>query len=123
MSGKSAERRRFSRIHFEAVATLGNQHGQWHGKLYDISLKGALITRPHNWIGQAGDHFLVEIHPPENPFSIRMEMEVAHVEDETVGLNCLHIDIDSISHLRRLVELNVGDADVLNRELAELGGA
>jgi len=33
-----------------------------------------------------------------------------------------HIDLDSISHLRRLVELNLGDEALLERELAALGG-
>jgi hypothetical protein len=37
-----------------------------------------------------------------------------------MGLQTEHIDLDSISHLRRLIELNVGDADILNRELGEL---
>lgn len=122
MSGKSAERRRFSRVDFEAAVTLSNPSGQWKAKLYDISLKGALITKPQHWVGNKGDHYLVEIHPPETPFAIRMEMEATHVENDKVGLLCLHIDLDSISHLRRLVELNVGDSEILNRELAELGG-
>ncbi|MGF1806791.1 PilZ domain-containing protein, partial [Aliivibrio sifiae] len=31
-----------------------------------------------------------------------------------------HIDIDSISHLKRLIELNVGNSDMLLRQLSEL---
>ena len=31
-----------------------------------------------------------------------------------------HIDLESISHLRRLVELNLGDSSLLERELAAL---
>jgi hypothetical protein len=32
-------------------------------------------------------------------------------------LKCNFIDVDSISHLKRMVELNLGDASLLNREL------
>ena len=53
--------------------------------------------------------------------SIRMDVTVAHVEDQHIGFRCEHIDLDSITHLRRLVELNVGDIDILNRELSALG--
>ena len=31
-----------------------------------------------------------------------------------------HLDIDSISHLKRLVELNVGDDELLYREIEHL---
>jgi hypothetical protein len=115
-------KRRFSRIPFDAAVTLTSPNGIWHGKLLDISLKGVLTTRPLNWVWQGGDRFLVEIHPPENHFAIRMESVVAHADEHKVGLRCTHIDLDSASHLRRLVELNVGDEETLNRELAALGG-
>jgi hypothetical protein len=38
-----------------------------------------------------------------------------------VGLHCRHIDIESLAHLRRLIELNLGDPALLERELAALG--
>jgi len=50
-----------------------------------------------------------------------MEGHLAHVGDNnTVGIRCESIDLDSISHLRRLVELNLGDPELLNRELSAL---
>jgi hypothetical protein len=42
-------------------------------------------------------------------------------EQELLGFVCQYIDLDSISHLRRLVELNLGDGSLLERELAALG--
>jgi hypothetical protein len=50
-----------------------------------------------------------------------MDVTVAHCESEHVGFHCDHIDIDSITHLRRLVELNLGDPELLERELSALG--
>jgi hypothetical protein len=35
-------------------------------------------------------------------------------------LRCENIDIDSITHLRRLVDLNAGDASLLDREFSAL---
>jgi hypothetical protein len=43
-----------------------------------------------------------------------------HVEGPQVGLRCASIDLDSITHLRRLVELNSGDPAILDREFGSL---
>ena len=51
---------------------------------------------------------------------INMEASIAHIEGRQVGLKRAHIDMDSISHLRRLVELNLGDSELLHRELEHL---
>jgi hypothetical protein len=49
-----------------------------------------------------------------------MAGEVVHREWTLVGVRCVEIDLESISHLRRLVELNLGDAELLHRELSAL---
>ena len=51
---------------------------------------------------------------------IRMEGEIAHRDGTQVGMRCTGIDLDSIAHLRRLVELNLGDEELLHRELSAL---
>ncbi len=53
--------------------------------------------------------------------AITMSVNWRHNNKGQVGFECVHIDIDSISHLRRLVELNLGDDTLLERELAALG--
>ena len=72
------------------------------------------------WHANRGDRFLLEIPLGNGEITIRMEVAVAHIEADHVGFRCEHIDLDSITHLRRLVELNVGDSDILDRELSHL---
>jgi len=43
-----------------------------------------------------------------------------YTEPERIGFACTHIDIDSAAHLRRLVELNLGNPELLARELSAL---
>ena len=119
-SSQTTERRRFTRIPFEASVTLSNPAGHWTAKLLDVSLNGALITLPQNWPANKNEAFLLEINAAENVFKIKMEATATHLDKENIGLRCDHIDIDSASHLRRLVELNLGDDEILNRELAAL---
>ncbi len=115
------ERRHFSRIPFDAHTTLRGTDGrEWHGTLLDISLNGALLERPQDWDGGNRAGLVLEILLTEAAH-IRMEVTVAHAEAHYLGLRCTHIDLDSIAHLRRLVELNLGDPELLNRELSALG--
>ncbi len=117
------EKRRFSRISFDADVQLVDAKGSWHSQLIDLSLKGALIAAPQDWSGQPGEHFLLEMAlDSDEKMVIRMEVSVAHVENDHIGFRCEHIDLDSISHLRRLVELNLGNAELLDRELSALVG-
>ena len=49
-----------------------------------------------------------------------MSVEVARGHDQHTGLRCLHMDLDSITHLRRLIEWQLGTAELLERDLAQL---
>ncbi len=118
---QTVEHRRFSRIPFEGKAFLRHGQTRWETQLLDISLKGALLTRPSGWRGALGDPLDLELIFDNGALVLRMETTVAHIEDDHLGLHCLHIDLDSMAHLRRLVELNLGDTSQLNRELNALG--
>lgn len=114
-------KRRFSRIAFDTEVHLVSAERDWKSHLVDISLKGMLITIPNNWDGKVGDNYLAELMMGDRETVIRMEVSVTHISKDNAGFHCELIDLDSISHLRRLVELNIGDTEFLNRELSELG--
>ena len=118
---KPEERRDFWRVPFHSLARLTCASGiMREGHLHDISLKGALLEMVTDWQGNPGDHCRLELDlSPE--ISIRMQTTVKHVEGRCMGLRCDEIDIDSITALRRLVELNSGDPELLERELSALG--
>jgi len=118
-----SNKRKFSRITFDTGIHLVSAEGSWDCRLLDISLKGMLATTPNGWKAKIGDHFLAEMLQENEEATIRMEVSVMHIEGNHAGFRCEHIDLDSISHLRRLVELNLGDSDILERELSELSHA
>lgn len=117
---KTAEKRHFHRIFYKADATLTSpDEGHYTCKIIDISLKGCLLSFEHTWSEPLESLYTLTLNLSED-VSIIMALSVAHVVDNQVGFKCEHIDIDSISSLRRLVELNLGDSDLLERELAAL---
>lgn len=110
------EHRNFWRAPFHKEAQLIDAAGTWQADLLDLSLKGALLEMPANWTGACGKPCHLKLSLGEGA-TIHMKGTVAHVAGQRMGLHCNDIDIDSISHLRRLVELNSGDPALLDREL------
>jgi len=116
-------RRTFTRILFSLDAKLTIEQKECSVSLHDISLAGALIKCSLDEspkIGQTGElQFALDDSSP-----VTMKVTVVHAtpkEDSTeVGLDCNVTDLDSISVLRRLIELNLGDDEQLNKELSEL---
>lgn len=120
MSEVNSDRRRFQRIGFDAKTELIQGEHHWPVQLHDLSLKGLLVHRPADWDADPAQPFEALIRLSDD-VEVRMEVEMRHAEGELVGMACRHIDVESISHLRRLVELNVADDALLERELAALG--
>ncbi|MFP6848534.1 MAG: PilZ domain-containing protein [Pseudomonas sp.] len=120
MSDTDNERRRFHRIAFDAPTEIVQGERRWTVELHDVSLKGLLIKRPTDWNGDPNQPFEANIQLADDT-RVRMEVVLTRTQDNLLGFVCRHIDLDSISHLRRLVELNLGDDSLLERELAALG--
>lgn len=113
-------RRQFTRILFSIKAEIEIEGNIYPVSIHDISLNGALVTAidsEQSLQGKLGTlHFLLSDKKSE----VTMNIAVVHVEEHETGLQCNAIDIDSVTHLRRLVELNLGDSEQLNKELSQL---
>lgn len=119
MTDTHAERRTFSRITFDSAITLSQGDKQWPAKLIDLSLKGLLVEQPEHW--DADTTQLIDAHITlADDSHINMSVNWCHNQTGHIGFECQHIDIESITHLRRLVELNLADKKLLDRELANL---
>ncbi|SUD67382.1 type IV pilus assembly PilZ [Pseudomonas putida] len=119
MTTPSDDRRRFQRIDFDAPTELRQGDRRWPVKLLDLSLKGLLIERPEPWNADLSQDFdaIIQLDPHTH---VQMQVELRHEEAKRLGFICLYIDIDSMSHLHRLVELNVADSTEMMRELRQL---
>ncbi len=122
MTDSPSDRRRFQRIEFDAATELVQGDRRWPVELHDLSLKGLLVRRPEGWDADAEQPFEARVRLADDA-EVRMEVAMTHEEGDLIGFVCQHIDLDSIAHLRRLVELNLGDEALLERELAALGEA
>lgn len=112
-------RRQFTRILFSLKAELEVEDKVYPVSLHDISLNGALVTSPEldeSLLRRLG----VLTFQFETGETVVMHVAIVHIHDHEVGLRVNAIDIDSITQLRRMVELNLGDESQLNKELYQL---
>lgn len=122
LSTKTSEKRQFHRISFDAPCELHALERVWITEVLDISLKGVLVKRPKGWDVPLSQPCEVIIHLDEGQAGIVMAVELKHIEAHRLGFKCEYIDLDSATHLKRLVELNLGDQVLLEREFAHLIG-
>ena len=123
MTGPTGQQqpRRFSRIAFASPATLEGPAGRVACALQDISLKGALVEADGP-APAAGQPCTLILDLDGGRGQIRMKGRVVHASGRRIGLQSEELDLESIEHLRRLVEVNLGDEVLLHRELAALVG-
>ncbi len=118
------DRRQYSRIAFRAPAKLVFAERTSDARIIDLSLKGAMVRLPMNETIEIGADCKLCVQlgkkADEGFDEISMDTRVAHQSAGDAGLLCLAIDLDSATHLRRLVELNLGDPSLLERELSAL---
>ncbi len=112
--------RRFRRIPFDGEVRVYSEKAMWNTRLVDISLQGALVDRPRDWDGQVGKTQRLELRVATG-LIISVSASVANFNDEAIGYRFGRIDLDSFTRLKRLIELNLGDPELINRELSMLG--
>ncbi len=113
-------RRKFSRVPFETDARLFLADGEHPVQVLDLSMKGALIRPKDQMYITVGTTATLKVPLDGSGSSIRMEVAVVHHMLNHYGLACRDIDLDSVTHLRRLVALNLGDETLADREFAAL---
>ena len=120
-NGQSMENKRYyTRVLFSTPATLSVGQQSFDTSILDLSLKGALISTPDSLGDCVGKTATVDFLLQGSDVHIDMVGEVAHCEPHSIGIKWEKIDIESMTHLRRLIELNAGDAELLERQLEHL---
>jgi len=114
------ERRLYSRVAFLAEGRLFLPDGEYPVQILDLSLKGALVHPLQALFVPIGSNCTLKLRLGDAGATIRMEATLVHRAGERYGLACREIDVDSVTHLRRLIALNLGDESLAERELSHL---
>lgn len=118
---KARAARRFTRLPFDGTARLFSSTQMWETAVLDLSLRGVLVQRPDAWDGKLKANFRLELRLAGTAI-ISMAVTLANLGDDNLGFKIEHLDWNSFGHLKRLIELNLGDSESLFLELSALGG-
>ncbi|MCK6264883.1 PilZ domain-containing protein [Vibrio sp. ZSDE26] len=115
------EKRRFSRVIYQAPATIVQGQISVDSSIQDLSLHGLLLSAEASCedlnLNQLAD---VQFSLIDSDIVIEMSVNLIHMDNNVIRASIDHIDIESISHLKRLIELNVGDDSLLHRDIEHL---
>ena len=110
------ENRYYKRVNFHVNAAARIDNILYTGELYDISLKGCLIKMNKKPGDYSGKTCIVMLKLPNSNITLEFESKIVHQQNEFLGFKFEGADVDSITHLRRLLVLNTGDEEGTDRE-------
>ncbi len=111
--------RHFRRIPFEAEVTLKTEQETYAGQLLDVALKGAMIGTDTALPFELGVKCSLCIVLPGTPISLEFQAELVHSEDLCYGFKFISESLETLTHLRKMIELNTGDAEATRSELSD----
>ncbi|NOH81240.1 PilZ domain-containing protein [Vibrio sp. RE86] len=114
------ERRRFSRIVYQAQAVITQESTQVDASVNDLSLHGLLASSDHADVLDINKQINVEFSLSGSDVTIQLVGNIVGLNNNVIRIAIDHIDIESIGHLKRLIELNVGDDELLHRNIEHL---
>ncbi len=112
------EQRNYRRINFKTETDVSIDNNVFRCDLVDLALQGALFRSARELPLSLGSQIPLSIYLPDT--SIRMEFigELIHHRGNFYGFIFTSEDTESMGHLRRLLELNFGDAEQAEGEFS-----
>ena len=115
-----AERRKFSRVKFIADVEVAIDGQIFPGELIDISLNGALFRAKGPVEIEKGDVCELKFYLPASDVTLCFNAQLVHDHQRQYGFRFISEDVETMTHLRRLIELNIGDSEQVAHELSFL---
>lgn len=108
-------RRKFTRFNLGIEAEIQNKDKLYRTEVLDISLKGILVNSS-SFVGELGENYVIQIVlSPE--IIMTFNSLLVHQENTNFGFKFMSQSLDSLSHLRSLLEFNSDDPDMVQEEL------
>ena len=112
------EQRSFRRLNFATEADILINDTPQRCKLVDLALQGALFAAENDLPVTVGKHYRLAITLPDSDLTLEFTAELIHRRGNFYGFIFISVDAITMGHLRRLLELNFGDDDEVDREFS-----
>lgn len=84
---------RHARVRRQTAVLMSRRGDVWATELEDISATGALLARPDQWQGEAGDLWVLDMLFHDN-LNIHLEARVARMSEQRIGFEFARIPED-----------------------------
>ena len=112
------DQRHYQRIGFRTEASIMTAETTYSCRLVDLALQGALFQCDQDSPLTIGQKVRLHIYLPETDISLNFTAELIHKHERFCGFLFLTEDVETLVHLRRLLELNIGDNEKTDQEFA-----
>ena len=110
------EQRNYRRIPFQTEAEVHLTGTSYSCELVDLALQGALFKSIQDLPVAIGDRYHLTIALPASDLTLEFTGELIHQRGNFYGFIFVSEDAITMGHLRRLLELNFGNGDAVDRE-------
>lgn len=113
------EKRHYERVSFVEQAQVHCGDNSYPCMVIDLSLKGTLVEFTQQSVPKLCQDQQCEIslQLEGSDITLRFEATATHTHLHTIGFKFERMDSDSMTHLRRLLELNTGNPEEIDREI------
>ena len=108
------EKRRFPRAPFDGEAHLQANGSTMPVELMDISLRGALLSLPEGIALSRGDDGELTLLMEDSELRIPLPVTVRRTQGQLAGVEFGKVEVEAMQHLRRLLELHLGEGENLD---------
>lgn len=112
------EQRNYRRLNFSSEADITIDNAVYRCDMVDLALQGALYRSERKLSLPLGGRTPLSIYLPETQIRMQFIGELIHQHGNFYGFLFVSEDDESIAHLRRLLELNFGDAELVDKEFS-----
>lgn len=111
------DRRHYSRVKFDANIAVLKGEQTYPAHLADISLNGAFVRFEGPPPLGKEESCILQINLNAGELILAIESKIVFLSEDHIGLQFQEIELECLTHLRRLLELNMGDSDKVREEL------
>jgi hypothetical protein len=111
------ETRRFSRVEYGESCVVEYGSVAVTSQLRNISLRGALVELGNGLGCRLGDRCRLLFHLGNPDYLMQFGGEIVHVRGRLSGIRFIDADLNTMFHLRNLLESITGNPDQLMREI------
>jgi len=115
-----SSQRRFSRVKCVEKCIVDTGSGTVEVMLHDISLKGALVEHAGDLSIEIGDRWKLFFQLNHSDIILQFDVQVVHCRDNQAGVKFIEMDLDTMIHLRSLMEARTVNPEQVRHELAFL---